>query len=282
MVEVVTKVQKSRTLFGRLSTLTLLPILSSILIPILWLTPNLATAYPGERHYTEFIASYTELLEKHIIVNDKKEGIFVTSVNYAGWSTDPLHREAMAYLKQVKDPHSIPPVEQMAFWINVYNYLTIDLIVQTKEQESIRNLDGMIRNIWRIQKWNLFGGEYTLHEIEHKILRPMNEPRIHYAINCASLSCPDLRGAPYNSRGLFSQLAEQEAKFVADPTKGIYVEFDANGKVTEIKVSPLFKWYKHDFTGKHSIHSLLKRYKRVKTKHALKFMKYNWKLNGDW
>ncbi len=281
MDKMVIRVEQLRTLLGRFLKLVLV----FTLLPVLFLSltlPNSAVAYPGERHYQEFISIYGELLEKHIIVNDKKEGIFVTSVNYAGWSNDSLHQQAMTYLKQIKDPYAIPPVEQMAFWINVYNYLTIDLILQAEEKESIRNLDGMIRNIWRIKEWNLFGREYTLHDIEHKILRPMNEPRIHYAINCASLSCPDLRETPYSGRGLFTQLEEQELKFVSDSTKGIFVEFGADGKVVEIRVSQLFKWYKHDFTGKHDLHSLLQRHKKVKSKHAVKFMKYNWGLNGDW
>lgn len=256
--------------------------LTPILFTCLLALPTATTAYPGERHYEEFLSVYGELLEKHLIPNDKKEGIFVTSVNYAGWAADPLHPQAMAHLERIEDPFAIPPVEQMAFWINVYNYLTVDLIVKEREKDSIRNLDGMMRNIWRIQEWDLFGKDYTLHEIEHEILRPMNEPRIHYAINCASLSCPDLRDTPYRGRGLFTQLEEQEVKFVSDPTKGIYVEFDAKGKVSEIRVSTLYKWYKQDFTGKHSIHELLKKYKQVKTKHAVKFMKYNWDLNGDW
>ena len=254
----------------------------TILLVALMLYPSSANAYPEQEHYEGFLAAYGELLEQHIIPNDRKEEIFLTSVNYVRWSVDPLHRHAMVQLQQIKDPYAIPPVEQMAFWINIYNYLTVDLIVQAREKESIRNLDGLVRNVWQIKKWELFGKTYTLDEIEHKILRPMNEPRIHYAINCASLSCPDLRDTPYRGRGLFTQLEEQETKFIADPTKGVYVEFDATGKVVAVKVSQIFKWYKRDFTGKHSIQALLEKHKQIVIKGNPKYLKYNWELNGDW
>lgn len=231
----------------------------------------------------EFLAAYGELLEKYISSNVRKEGIFLNAVNYAGWTKDPLHEKAMHKMKMVQDPQQLPLVDKMAFWINVYNLLTIDLIIKKQEKDSIRNLDGIIRNVWKIYEWDLDGEEYTLHEIEHDILRPMNEPRIHYAINCASLSCPDLRASPYKAKGLFTQLEEQERKFINDPTKGVYIEFDKDSKLpSEISISKLFKWYKDDFGGKKGIKALIHKYKNIELQEKPDYIDYNWDINGDW
>ncbi len=253
-----------------------------LILPLSIASVSNVRAEDSQNAHQKFMSAYGELLQKYLSPTDRKEGIFVTSVNYAGWSQDPLHKQAMENAKQV-DHKNLSPVEDMAFWINVYNLLTVDLIVSEKEQESIRNLDGLIRNVWKIHKWELDGKKITLDDIEHEILRPMNEPRIHYAINCASLSCPDLRAEPYTSKGLFAQLEEQERKFISDPTKGVYIVFDASGsKAKEVRLSRLFKWYDDDFGGKKEIKKLIKKYKGIDMKERPNYLPYNWNLNGDW
>ena len=271
-----------RLIFGCVPNALISATPAIIIIAAIFIMPLHAKSFEGEEHYEKFLDAYRVLLERHISPNSKKEGIIFTRVNYGGWALDPMHHTAMVNLRQVADPFSISPVKQMAFWINVYNYLTIDIIITKQEKENIRNLDGVFRNVWQRNKWKIFGDTYTLDQIEHKILRPMNEPRIHYAINCASLSCPDLLNKPYTEKGLFTQLEEQEAAFLNNPTKGFYVEYDADGEVRKVKMSKIFQWYKSDFGGKKGIKELLQNYKGVEKRTDHIYMKYNWKLNGDW
>lgn len=257
-------------------------ILVLVLAPALIINSLPANAYEGQEHYQAFLVAYSELLERHLIPNSKKEGILLTSVNYGGWAIDHRHSKAMHNLRQIRDPAVMPPVTQMAFWINVYNFLTVDLIIKKHEEKSIRNHDGIFRNVWQRNYWKLFGDSYTLDRIEHKILRPMDEPRIHYAINCASLSCPDLLDKPYTENGLFAQLEKQEADFINNPTKGVYIEFAATGEVKKVKISKIFSWYQSDFGRKKEIKQMIEGYKNIKMPHKQGFIEYNWKLNGDW
>ena len=264
------------------------------------------------QHYQEFLVLYEQLLERYVTPGAKKEGIFINSVDYAGWADDERHQQAMFHLLKLPAPPShTQPGLMMAFWINIYNFLTIDLIVEHRERESIRNLGGFVFNVWKREKWDIFGDTYNLDEIEHDILRPMDEPRIHYAISCASLSCPDLSLRPFREKGLVAHMEKLEEKFVNDPTKGIYLEFGKNNEVATLRVSPIFKWYKRDYSSDSDIIYLLKKYKNVDLPRSnrplrrilsrgedkdnrriwrekgelpkyVKFFKYNWGLNGDW
>ena len=87
--------------------------------------------------------------------------------------------------------------KNFAYWINTYNLLTIDLIIKTAETQSIKNQGSLFKNVWKKHKWLINEKPITLHEIEHEILRKFGDPRIHFAINCASLSCPDLHNEPF-------------------------------------------------------------------------------------
>lgn len=232
----------------------------------------------------EFNSVYGDLLDRHTHPNEEREGITLTLVDYLGWSRDPAHYQAMERLAII-DPSKLQEEEDIkAFWINAYNLLTIDLIIQTQERESIRRQGGIIIGVWKKHFWTLFDDDYSLHQIEHQILRPMGDARIHFAINCASLSCPDLRGEPYIGELLDWQLEEQTKAFMLNPTKGVMTYEEGGGdlkKEGEIAISAIFFWYGDDFGGRRGVRSLIRQYRDYEP-NKVKVLPYDWSLNGDW
>lgn len=229
----------------------------------------------------EYLMPYATLLSAYVQAGEK-QGIKATLVDYAAWGKDPLHSKAMQALRRI-DPASLSGREKMAFWINAYNLLTIDLIVQTAETQSIKNQGSLFRNVWKSHVWVVYGRRYTLDEIEHKILRPMGDPRIHFAINCASLSCPDLLAEPYIAASLHSQLEAQTRDFLRNPNKGVSVA--ASG----FKVSKIFKWFAEDFHDDRQTDSggeagavrFIHLYQEKTSGQTLVgYLDYNWRLNG--
>ena len=124
-----------------------------------------------------FPTSYSQLLSKHVDEHGR--------VYYEQWRDDPLYKQFL------QDLTSYPkPSNDTAYWINTYNALTIHVVIEHLPVQSIRDIaDGAV---WSTQKFSLASGMYTLDDIEHKILRPKKDPRIHAALNCASIGCPPL------------------------------------------------------------------------------------------
>ncbi len=170
--------------------------------------------------------------------------------------------------------------DQLAFWINAYNAFTVKLIVKNYPVVSIKDLGGSIYKVntpWD-EKFIKIGAEtYDLNNIEHGIIRKeFNDPRIHFAVNCASISCPPLRNEAYIGSKLNAQLDDQARKFINDPTKN---------KITKNKaqLSKIFTWFKGDFTATGlSISEFINQYAEVKMTEKTKvtYFDYDWNLNG--
>ena len=220
--------------------------------------------------------AYAQLLTKYVKA-DQIQGIQVAAVDYAGWAGDPLHPKAMQELQATRlllDSQT-SAAEAMAFWINAYNLLTIDLITQNQEKQSIRNLGTWYRNVWKTHHWRLNGQKVTLHQIEHEILRPMGDARIHFAINCASLSCPDLRDEPYRAERLSVQLDDQAQRFLGQPNKGFQW---SNG---EAQISKIFDWFEEDFDANGGVKAYLSSQSNQPI-NSIRYLPYKWALNGYW
>lgn len=223
----------------------------------------------------DYITPYRNLLSSYVKPG-KKEGIEGMVVNYAGWAKDSQHALAMENLTKINPETFHDKHAQMAFWINAYNLLTIDLIVKSKEEESINNLGGLFTSPWKKHKWEIGNRHYTLDEIEHEILRPMNDPRVHMAINCASLSCPDLRPEPYMRAKLDNQLDDQVKIFLNNDQKGM----KQTGELAE--VSSIFKWFREDFGDEKGVVAFINehRHSAPPIKRISNYIDYNWQLNG--
>ncbi|NJO70998.1 MAG: DUF547 domain-containing protein [Oscillatoriales cyanobacterium RM1_1_9] len=129
--------------------------------------------------------------------------------------------------------------EKIAFWVNIYNSLTLQAIIDHYPTKSIRDIPG----VWKQLKFNVMGEELTLDQIEHEILRKeFNEPRIHMGLVCASVGCPVLRQEPFFGEQLDQQLNEQTQQFLA-----LNQNFQINPDANIVKLSSIFKWFGEDF-----------------------------------
>lgn len=219
-------------------------------------------------------AQWDALLKKHV----NQEGL----VNYKGFIKDKQQLESYLKLLQTKtpDPKSWNKEEQLAFWINAYNAYTVKLIIDNYPLKSIQELDSKVaaptaKSIWDHKFIPLLGKKMSLNMIEHDILRKeFNEPRIHFAINCASISCPVLLNEAFTASKLERQLDKQTNRFINDPSKN---KLSAKSP----KVSSIFNWFGDDFKKNESLIHFLNRYAKVKIdpNATLTFLAYNWDLN---
>jgi len=138
--------------------------------------------------------------------------------------------------------------QRLAFLINLYNAATIKLVIDHYPVKSIKDIGSFIKGPWDQPVVHVFGRTVTLNHIEHDIIRPKYaEPRAHFALVCASIGCPPLRGEAFDAAKLNEQLDDQGRVFFATKSKN---RVDAKAGV--LYLSPIFKWFKADFTGKSS------------------------------
>lgn len=154
-------------------------------------------------------------------------------------ASDPLD----GYLAQLAAaPEPSDRAAKMAFWINAYNALTIDLVADHWPLASIRDLDG--GDPWGKRRFSVAGKQVTLNDIEHQILRPMGDPRIHAAVNCASIGCPPLYPRAFTAAGLEAQLSGASSAWAA----GNGARIDQAGGA--VGLSKIFDWYGDDFLAR--------------------------------
>ena len=215
-------------------------------------------------------SDWTGLLSKFVTLDGH--------VNYRGMVKSKSRLDQyLNYLSENPPASDWTKNEKLAYWINAYNAFTVKLIVDNHPLESIKDIsDGlpMIDSPWDIKFFKIGGVDFDLNTIEHEILRKQfDEPRIHFAINCASISCPKLRHEAYLTKYLEFQLEDQAKAFINDKTKN-----QINN--SETKLSGIFNWFKGDFTKKESLHSFLNKYnKEIKEENSISFLEYNWALN---
>lgn len=160
--------------------------------------------------------------------------------------------------------------EKLAYWINAYNAMTIDLILRHYPVSSIKDID----NPWKQRFWKLGDKWYNLDEIEHQIIRKMAEPRIHFALVCAAVSCPKLYNHAFTAENLESSLGTLTREFLADTSKNKIAE-------DRIEISKIFQWFTKDFKQNGSLIDFLNQYTEVQISDTAKkkYKVYNWDLN---
>ncbi|MEX0290614.1 MAG: DUF547 domain-containing protein [Flavobacteriaceae bacterium] len=208
-------------------------------------------------------SSWDMLLKRHVDIHG--------NVDYKNFHKDkqPL-TDYLEYLAQhVPDPIS-GKNELLAYYINLYNAGTVKLILDNYPTKSIKD----INSPWS-RKWIKVGDQMlSLGHIEHKILRKMNEPRIHFAINCASFSCPKLLNIAFTSANTQALLEQASKDFINDPTRN---------KITKdrLELSNIFKWYKKDFRVGGSLRTYIDQFSTVNVapNAKIKYLKYDWSLN---
>ena len=142
--------------------------------------------------------------------------------------------------------------------------------------ESIKDAGSFFSPVWGKDAGVIGGKTVSLDDIENDIIRPMGEPRIHLAIVCASVSCPDLNRQPYTAAALNKQLDQQASIFLHNDKKGLYIAHD------EIVVSKIFKWFRHDFDKAGGVDVFIRGYRPdLPVDYAITpGIAYNWSVNG--
>jgi len=206
---------------------------------------------------------WNALLSKHVDL----EG----NVDYAAFVKDIGKLEAyLDHLNKNAPNEKWSKNEKFAYYINLYNAATVKLIIDNYPLKSIKD----ISSPWD-KKWVLVGGKkLSLGNIEHEILRKMDEPRIHFAINCASYSCPKLINQAFLPETMEAQLETATMDFVNDSSRNKISE-------NKIQLSNIFKWYKGDFTDNGTLIDYLNRYSKTKAnkKAKVSYLTYDWGLN---
>lgn len=171
-----------------------------------------------------------------------------SQVNYAGMKTD--HAKLTAYLTALGkiDKQTFeqwPALQQLSFLINAYNAWTVELILSAyPDIKSIKDLGSFFSSPWSKKFIPLLGETRSLDNIEHELIRGDNkygDPRIHFAVNCASIGCPALREEAYTAEKLEQQLEQQTVRFLSDKTRNRFNK-------AEMELSSIFKWYQEDFS----------------------------------
>lgn len=194
-------------------------------------------------------------------------------VDYHGWRTSISDLTAyLCHLGEHPPAANWSKEEILSYWINAYNALTIQLILQHPEATSIRQISGGAW--WRPtafdrKVWYLCGKALSLNDIEHRLLRPLGQPAIHMAINCASASCPVLRREAYDAANLEHQLTDQVDRFLLDTEKN---------RLQNGQLSPIFSWFARDFGGKQGVQSWIQEH-TGHTLHKMDYLPYDWSLN---
>ncbi len=203
---------------------------------------------------------WNKMLKEYVSVNG--------NVNYKDWKKDQI--ELIKYINTLElnpSKKSWSKNDKLAYWINTYNAITVNLILENFPINSIKD----INNCWGKK---LYKKKYSLGDIEHKILRKMNEPRIHFAINCSSKSCPKLLDEAYSGRKLEEQLTIVTKAFLCNTKKNILSE-------NEIYLSRIFLWFSKDFGTKREKIDFISQYSGIELKNPkIKYLTYDWSLNN--
>ena len=209
-------------------------------------------------------SGFNALLQKNVSAEGK--------VNYKAFKEDRTVLRMYLHALGRKTPtENWSKQEKLAYWINAYNAMTIDLIIRNQPIGSIKDID----NPWKQSLWKLGGDMYNLDTIEHQILRKMEDPRIHFAINCASFSCPVLLNEAFTANSVDTQLEALTVGFINDTQRNTITP-------QAITISKIFKWFSKDFKKNQSLIEFLNTYSTIKIQRNAKinYLDYNWELNN--
>ena len=227
-------------------------------------------------------SSWDELVKKHL---DDQHESGISRFDYAGLKASPQDLDRLkTYMLTLTalDPRDYARDIQMAYWINLYNALTVWVVTNDYPVESIKDIkSGMFTfGPWERELITVAGESLTLDNIEHNVLRPIwKDPRIHYAVNCASLGCPNLSIDAYRADNL-EALLEKGARDYINHDRGAQILDD------ELQVSSIYEWFQVDFGDSvEGVFAHLRSYANPELAEALSNLDefdhdYDWKLNA--
>jgi hypothetical protein len=246
---------------------------------------RLPVAFAVENQFDHTHQDWTSFLHKFVIVK-----VHESAVAYGRVKTDKGQLEGyLALLQKVSKSEfdRFSENQKLAFLINAYNAFTIKLIVDHYPVSSIKDTGSLLKSPWKIEFFTLFGEEKHLDNIEHDMVRKwFQEPRIHFALVCASKGCPALHNEAFTADRFELQLEEGAKNFLTDAAKNRY-----SPETRKLELSSIFKWYGDDFVKKYgSVEAFVaprisenpdsQRIIREK-KAMLTFLDYDWSLNDS-
>jgi hypothetical protein len=266
----------------------------AMLAPLLFASLLAVSAGPARAAFDHEHKAWTSLLERHVVPID---GGKASQVRYAGFARD---RQALgAYLASLsavsaREYGGWSREHKLAFLLNAYNAFMVEKILTRHPNiKSVWDFGRVFGNPFKDRFFSLLGKEQHLDWIEHETIRApgaFDDPRIHFAVNCASIGCPMLREEAYVASRLDAQLDQQTARFLSDRSRNRY---DAQRGVLE--VSSIFDWYGKDFErgwkGYNSLAQFLSKHadlladapdqrQRIRERKTdIKFLDYDWRLN---
>ncbi len=225
---------------------------------------------------------FDKLLKEYVVYEGAQ-----SFVKYSKLKSKP--EDLKTYLKKVsgvskEDFKNFTKEQRLAFLINAYNAFTLKVVIDHYPIESIKDIGSLFTSTWKKKFFTIFGEESYLDHIEHDLIRKnFNEPRIHFAVNCASIGCPSLLNRAFVAEKLTGQLESVAKSFLTNRSKNKF----QNGK---LEVSKIFKWYGEDFVKKYgSVEKFIAPYmsadkvvqaRIASKKFSLDWTDYNWNLNS--
>ncbi|MEK9627773.1 MAG: DUF547 domain-containing protein [Nitrospinota bacterium] len=229
----------------------------------------------SENHKNEFygLPSWEKTLKKFVDSEGK----------VAFKKLDSDHTDLLFYVDYISktDPKNLKEKnQQLAFYINSYNALAMYGVVYHKIPKDFNSLIDRA-NFFKFTEYNIGGTEISLYDYENKIIRPIGDPRVHFALNCMVVDCPRLPNTPFIPEELDFQLNVAALEFLNNPKK---VLVDHVNK--EVKVSEILKFYEEDFVNPKQASSLLEyinkfRKEKIPSSYEVSFFKYDWTVNGQ-
>lgn len=229
----------------------------------------------NHKPWDQFLENYT-----------KKDKQGVVRVDYARVS-DEDHAQLKTYIETLSSVNveNLSKNAQLAYWANLYNATTVNVILENYPVSSIRDIkDGFFDlGPWDEKRLTINGRATSLHDIEHGIVRPLwsDTPEIHYILNCAAAGCPNLAQQAYTAANVQSRMRQAASDYVNDPLRGVIIQ--DNGRVV---VSKIYSWYQDDFGGSQSsILNHIKHYanqdlgRHLGNKSTIDSFIYDWSLN---
>ena len=193
-------------------------------------------------------------------------------VDYDGVTSDVIvFYKYFRYLQNISPKDDWSKEEKLAYWLNVYNATVMKMIVDEYPVNSIHQIE----NPWKQKAFKTQGIRYSLDDIEHGILRKFGDPRIHFLLNCGSMSSPRLWNRAYTSKNIESALEARTKEFINDPQRNQI-------SLSTVRISQLFEWYEDDFTANNiDIIDFINQYSTVKIDKTVrkKYITYDWSLN---
>lgn len=238
-----------------------------ILLALIFMTLSVNAAEPDW-------ADYDKLLNQHVQPGFQ-DGIQLMEVDYVGVKKNPLYRKVISQVEAFNTQQLHNKHERLAFYINAYNLYAIKMVIDHWPVKGIKDIGYFFSSVWDKRAGFIDQKPVTLNDIEHEILRKMGEPRIHMAIVCASISCPDLRNEAYTSERLEYQLNDQTIDFLNNAGKGL----KRQGRT--VLISKIYDWFEEDFDAHGGVAAFIKQYRKDLPKKITieAGLPYNWKLN---